>query len=295
MHDISKPRHARGFAFAAAHSARGAGDAPFPAFASSAAETWTLAIALGILYVAAIASFRSAGLLSDEAYHYAQIELFRRGEFRVLDLYLTTIPGYHALVAALLAITGSESLAAARTLTALFGLAAAAAFHLIRRETQRGTESIATAELLALPVLAPFLFLVYTDVLALALILWATLATLRGRHVLAAIALCATVLVRQNDVVWAGFLAALAVWPAWQERGFADPKRLAALLAPYLVPVGAFLAFWIWNGSISLSHEQAKLHPELGLHTGNLLLAILAVGVLCGVQVNACARHFIAM
>ena len=270
MQNATKPRSDRGFAFA------GSAAASFPPIPSSSRETWLLALAIGALYVAAIVFSQGGAMRTDELYHFAQIELFLRGEFRILDGYLTTIPGYHAVVAALLRAAGSDSLGAARTITALFGLLAAAAFHALRTQTQPGGEALATAQFLALPVLAPFFFLVYTDALALALVLWATVATTRGRHGLAALTLCAALLVRQSDVVWAGFLAALAAWPEYREHRLRDPRRLAALIAPYLVPVAAFLAFWAWNGSISLSREQALLHPA-GLYGGNVLLA-LAIG-----------------
>jgi alpha-1,2-glucosyltransferase len=45
----------------------------------------------------------------------------------------------------------------------------------------------------------------------------------------------------------------------------------------------AFLAFWAWNGSISLSHEQAALHP-LTLRLGNPFFAILLAGALLPLQ-----------
>lgn len=291
MQNVSKPRSDRGFAF----SANAIADArPFATFSMSRVEIWTLAIALGALYVVAIALSQTGAARTDEVYHFSQIELFRHGEFRALDRYLTTIPGYHAAVAALLKIGGSDSLGASRTITALFGLLAAAAFHALRRQTQPGTEALATAQFLVLPVLAPFFFLVYTDVLALALVLWAMVATTHQRHALAALAMCGALLVRQNDVVWAGFLAALAIWPTFRAHRFGASKSLFANLAPYLVPVAAFVAFWIWNGSISLSREQSLLHPALSFHLGNVLLALAMAGLLLPLQSLMGLRDFAA-
>lgn len=251
---------------------------------STPRETWILAIALGILYAAAIAASWHAPVRSDELYHFAQIELFRHGEWRVLDTYLTTIPGYNAAVAAVLAATRTDSIGAARAVTALFGLLAAAAFHAIRRETQPGTEAIATAQFLVLPVLAPFFFLVYTDVLALSLVLWATFATLRSRHAWSALLVCLAILVRQSDVVWAGFLALLATWPAFASRRRDELAVSMRRALPYLVPIVLFVGFWAWNGSISLSHEQAALHPEFSFHIGNVILALVIGGLLLPMQ-----------
>lgn len=290
MNSEPKPRSDRGFAFAegAVANPRTSGE---PMHRSG--EAWFLGISLGALYAVAIALSLSGAARTDELYHYAQIHLFRHGDFRVLDFYLTTIPGYHAAVAALLWISGLDSLGAARAITAMFGLAAAAIFHATRKRLYPGTESLATAQFLVLPVLAPFFFLVYTDVLALALVLAATLATLARRHWLSATILCAVVLVRQNDVIWAGFLAALTVWPLL--RRDAAWRELVALAVPYALPIAGFLAFWAWNGSISLSREQAGLHPEMSFRSGNVFFALLAAGALFPLQAVAGLRDFVAL
>ncbi|GAA0706232.1 hypothetical protein [Dokdonella soli] len=251
-----------------------------------------LGIGLGVLYVAAIVLSLHGAARGDEIYHYAQIHLLRHGDFRLLDVYLTTIPGYHAAVAALLWMSGLDSLGAARAINALFGLAALAGFHALRRRLWPDTESIATAQLIALPILVPLCFLVYTDVLALALILWASVATLSRRHALAVLALSCVVLVRQNDVVWAAFLGAVAIWPTWREHGLARWRTLVAIGAPYAAPIALFLAFWAWNGSISLSHGQAALHPELTLHLGNPFFALFLAGALLPLQTLAGLRRF---
>jgi len=292
MNSEPKPRSDRGFAFADGAVANRRADGE-PMHRSG--EAWFLGISIGALYVVAIALSLSGAMRTDELYHYAQIHLFRHGDFRVLDFYLTTIPGYHAAVAALLWISGLDSLGAARAITAMFGLAAAAIFHVLRKRLYPGTESLATTQFLVLPVLAPFFFLVYTDVLALALVLAATLATLAHRHWVSAMILCAVVLVRQNDVVWAGFLAALAVWPPLSRRGLAAWRELFAFAVPYALPIAGFLAFWAWNGSISLSHEQAGLHPEMSFRSGNVFFALLAAGALFPLQAAAGLRDFAAV
>jgi alpha-1,2-glucosyltransferase len=238
-----------------------------------------LGIGLGVLYAIAIAMSQSGGVQGDETYHYAQIQLFLRGDFRVLAQYLTTLPGYHAAVAAGLWFTGSDSLGAARTINALFGLVAAAGFHSLRRSLWPGTEALATAQFLALPILAPLFFLVYTDVLALALLLWALVATIAGRHGWSALALFGVLLVRQNEIVWAGLAVMLAAWPALRTRGLPAGRELLARLWPYALPILAFCAFWISNGTISLSHEQAVLHP-LTLRLGNPYFALFLAGAL---------------
>lgn len=233
------------------------------------------------------------GMFTDEVNHYPQIVLFLRGDFRAL-LDLTTIPGYHAAVAALLWLCGAGSLDAARLVNAGFGLVVAAGFHALRRQLWPGSETIATAQLLVLPILVPLFFIVYTDVFALALLVWATLATLKQRHGWSALGLLVLIGVRQHEVIWVGFLAALAAWPLWRERGFRAWRAIAASGWPYLVPVAGFLGFWWWNGSISLSRGQAALHPDLSLHAGNLYFALFLAGILLPLHVLVGLREFAA-
>ncbi|MEO7063556.1 MAG: hypothetical protein ABI082_07285 [Dokdonella sp.] len=247
---------------------------------------------LGILYVVAIAAMHGSGL-TDEVEHFAQIHLFLRGDWRLIES-LTTIPGYHIVSAALLWMFGADSLAAARLVNAAFGLFAIAGFHALRRQVWPKTETLATAQFAALPIVVPFFFVVYTDVLALALLLWATFATLKGRHWFSAVLLAALVCVRQNEVVWAGFLAILAVWPIWRRCRLQAWGEMVASGAPYLGPVAGFIAFWIWNGSISLSSTQAALHPDLTLHAGNVYFALVLAGVLLPFHVFVGLREFAA-
>lgn len=263
-----EPRHARGFSFL---------DAASRSLKATRADAAILGVVLGALIVAGLVAMQGRAVYNDELNHYAQVELFLRGEHRVLTRYLTTIPGYHVLVAAILKVVRGESLDAARLVNTAFALIGVAGFHALRRRLWPGTETLATAELLVLPILVPLFFLVYTDMLALALVLWATCATVASRHWIAALLLVALISVRQNEVVWAGFCCALAAWPLVRSRAW---REALPIVLPYCVPVAAFLAFWTWNGSISLSHEESAFHPDLSLHAGNVFFAVFLAGIL---------------
>lgn len=284
-----EPRHVRGSSF----SGGGAGSTPRARWTSSPTD-WILGIGLGLLYLAAILALRHRGKFTDEVEHFSQIHLFLRGDPRILTDHLTMIPGYHALVAAVLWTFGSESLDAARLVDVGFAIVAAAGFQSLRRALWPGTESIATAQLLVLPIFAPFFFLVYTDTLALALLIWATLFCVREQHWRAAAALTALVCVRQHEVLWAAFLAVLAAWPSWNEAGFGAWRAIVQRAFPYALPMIGFLGFWAWNGAISLSATQSAAHPDLSLHLGNVLFAIVAAGGLLPLHVLLGTRDFLA-
>jgi DIE2/ALG10 family len=239
-----------------------------------------LAVVLGVSYVLA-AVFAAAGWrVGDEIVHFQQIEMFRLGDLHVLDAYLTVIPGYHLIVAGVLRLTGTDSLGAARLVNAAFGLLAIGGFLALRRAVNPASARLATAQFVVLPVLAPFFFLVYTDVLSLAMILWATFASIRGRHLASALLLLAALGIRQTNVVWALLLMVMGASRLHGEQPQRHWTEQLRPLLPYGLPIAAFLAFWCWNGSISLSKTQAILHPDFTLHIGNASLALFLVGAL---------------
>lgn len=265
-----KPRPVRGFSF-------------LERVRTTRVETWLLGILCGALYVAAILAMRWIPPLTDEITHYAQIWLFAQGQWRVLPE-LTTIPGYHLLAAVVLEALHGVSLQDARLLGAAFGLFATAGFHALRARLWPGTQTLATAQFLALPILAPLFFVVYTDVLAIGLLLWAAWANVDRRHWLAAALLAALVAVRQHEIVWGGLFALFAVPRLDLRSALRHWRETAWALLPYALPLACFLAFWGWNGSISLSHSQSALHPDFSLHAGNVLLALVVIGVLLPLQ-----------
>lgn len=212
----------------------------------------------------------------DEGVHIPQIQYFLRGEF-VFYPYLAMIPGYHGLVAILLKIFSSSSITAMRIVSSLFSLAAVGFFFAIRRSQGDHNAAQSAAMLFFLPFLFPYHFLIYTDVLSLALVLAATFASLKGRHLLAAITITASILVRQNNVIWAGFLPLVSLWPIIR-TDLRTPSRYwrdaIQVIAPYVLPVAVFIAYWIWNGSISMSSALTSRHPDASLHAGNIYFAL---------------------
>jgi len=271
-----EPRLARGFSFSEPGESRLA---------------LLLGIPLGLLYVLGMLALRGCMPLTDEADHHAQITLLLRGRHELWPT-LTTIPGYHVATALLARITGDGSLDAARWINAGYGLLAIAGFHALRRRIWPGTQSWATAQFMLLPVLAPLFFVVYTDVLALALLLWAAWAAVAGRIWASALLMALLVGVRQHEVVWLGLVVPLA---GMQQDASEDRRGgPARALSPFLLPLAGFFAFWLWNGSISLSTEQAALHPDFGLHGGNIGCALLVAGLLLPLHVLAGMRRYLA-
>ncbi len=244
------------------------------------AGLWLL---LAIGFVVALIWATDGGLIGDEWVHVPQIQAFARGDF-IIEAQLTTIPGYHLVVAAWVWLIGADSLAAMRAFNAMLGLLTVAIFYQLRRRSGDAAAGLATAQFLALPVLFPFFFLAYTDVLSVALVLAAAAATLATRHRFSALLLLCALAVRQNNIIWVGLLAVMAAWPIWHASGLRGWRSMLALGWPYGIDVAAFLAFWYWNGSISLSTAQVHAHPDLALHPGNVFFALFVLALLLPLQ-----------
>ncbi|MBB5209749.1 hypothetical protein [Chiayiivirga flava] len=240
---------------------------------------------------------------SDEWLHYYQSLYFSRGNFEVYVGTLTNIPTYHVWLALLMKVFGFEALGAARVVNSLYGLGALGALYAIRRTLHQADALRSTAQLMFLPPLFVFFFIAYTDVLALALILAALLACLRGRHGWAALALLLATAVRQPSVLWAVCFALVAAWPVLQRAYAAAPWRVATLAPhakdtlrivwPYIGTVVAFFVYWAWNGSISFSNAQAEeAHPDLKFDVGNPYFLLFLAGCLLPLQTWAGLRRF---
>lgn len=208
----------------------------------------------------------------DEEVHRDQVRLFASGELSQHPR-LPIVPGLHGLAAAVVVVTGVDSM----WLLRLFGVAAAVAaialFRACARELRVPSPELRAAQLAVFPVVAPLFPLFYTDVASLALLLLALLCTLRQRHRAAAVALLLALLVRQDNVVWLPLFLVLAARPA---RG--TPARWPELLA-LASPALAFAALVAIHGEIALGDRA--FHPSASIHGGNAIFGLaLAAGLL---------------
>lgn len=220
--------------------------------------------------------------IADEGVHVPQIASFMSGSWD-MNPYLAMIPGYHFVMAVLMHASGLSSMGAMRGLSALFGLSAALVFYFIRRKLGDDDALASAALFFVCPLFFPYYFLVYTDIFSLTFVLLAVLSAISGRHLLAACIMTLALVARQNNVIWAAFLAAYAAWPALAKQDEAPWARLKGGIVsalPYVLPALAFVAYWRWNGTIVFSAKISGGHPDLTLHGGNVWLALFLFLVL---------------
>jgi alpha-1,2-glucosyltransferase len=210
-------------------------------------------------------------LYSDEYFHVKQVRRFCRGDFRLMDG-LTMIPGYHAVSAVFGALFDSCGRRTLRTINLGWGLAATLSAYLVLSATRSQRPLTRTWAFYFLPLLLPYHFVVYTDVLAIVIALLAIYFVVEHHYNAAAIAAMLGTFVRQPNAVLLVFIAGVA-FIEHCERG-----RLSHWLPTYLKrSAGAWLGmlsfgvFVLVNGGVAVSDRA--MHP-VGFHLGNVYFTL---------------------
>jgi len=112
-------------------------------------------------------------LHGDENVHYGQILQFSKGNY-LINSALTTIPGYHILLASIAKIS-SNSLPFIRLLNFFLSLISIGIFFLLAKKISPSSSALKSIQYTLFPILFPLFFLVYTDVLSLLLVMLAIL------------------------------------------------------------------------------------------------------------------------
>lgn len=201
---------------------------------------------------------------------------------------LMTPPGYHLVVNALSG--GAPDHSAARLTSTLFALLALGAFAAVRRRLHAAPPGPSVLLLALLPILLPFTAMAYNDVASLALLLCAWWMQLGGRVLLSGVCLGLACLVRQTNILWAGFFVGWEILRALPPAGPAAAShlgRIRAALTPalrrsawHLAAVAVCAAVVFWAGRLTPSpHDPGHwVRPNLAtLHFGALLLCALGL------------------
>ncbi len=236
----------------------------------------------------------------DEVFHYDQIQRFVRHDWTLNPL-LAMTPGYHALVAAVAALGPWTSLPTLRAIS--FGLSAFSiiAFFLAARQIDEQSSVVRVLHYTCLPILFPFFFLLYTDVVSLLFVLLCFYLMLVRRYWLAGVAGLLATVVRQNAIVWVAFVALFvcvrdgvlqAGWTrvATRAASWSDSSaprralsrggfRAATIL---FLPAWAFFAsVLVWNqGVASVATGDPSAHPFPAVHAENIYFVLFLAGPL---------------
>lgn len=232
--------------------------------------------AAALAWAGGLASVRSLPSRVDEWVHEKQTLAFLEGRFEVVEG-LPTIPGYE-LALSLPAWVFGESLLALRVYTSLslFGIAWVG-FACLRRINPEVALPRAL-QLVFLPILFPFYFLVFTDALSLLLVLVATWGYLARRPGASGLAATLSLAVRQTNVIWAGGLFLMFyVRDHGFRLGWEAGRQHLLRHGVFVAGFAAFALFVLVNGGVAVGDRH--VHPSFGLHDDNLVGFLLLTAV----------------
>ena len=227
----------------------------------------------------------------DEGFHFDQIHLFLAGSMKMRQG-VTTIPGYHLLLAGAAKLIHADSLNALRVISLCFSGLTILFFWLCAKALKSHAPLAKTLQFAFIPILFPFFPLVYTDVVSLLFVLAALYATVHRSYANAAIGAFLSVCIRQNNIVWFLFFFILfvdqeyrALLVQWiltairkgKKRTLAKKSTLSTLYVAVIVGLYAmgfalFGAFIKINGGLVIGDRTA--HPFPPIHIGNIVFIL---------------------
>jgi len=256
-------------------------------------RSWLTLAVPGLVCVIAMIALLPDQPLVDEHFHLAQIQHLIGGNFSLLP-HLPMPPGYHALIAGPASMLGMDSLSALRWISTVFSLAAVVLAGMILVQQRAGLPELRTAQILLCPLLWPFYFLLYTDMVSTSLVLAALLLATTGRYYSSAFFATISLAVRQTSIVWSalywlvalhrsGHISQLRSQVPGRETGWS--RELTRIVKagltdtwPLLLPGLAFIVFTLWNGGIAVGSRD--LHQLSGIYPTHLFVLLLMVWIL---------------
>lgn len=232
-------------------------------------------IILLIILISSIISFifiKDSPLLVDEKGHYPQIKKFIDRDF-TMHPDITTIPGYHCVIALFAYIFHVSSISAIRLLSLIFSIISILTFFLLSRKIHKESSIVKTLQYYFLPILFPFFFLIYTDVLSLLSILFAFYLLLNEKYKLSGIAGIISILIRQNNIIWLIFMCLFIYFEKYNfEFDFRTIKRYIKDIWVFIIGFIIFLIFLIINRGFALGDRA--MHPSFSFHLGNIFFIL---------------------
>lgn len=147
----------------------------------------------------------SGVLFVDETLHFKEIVRYAGFDFRQ-NPYLLMLPGYHLTVGMAAFLLRVRTVAMLRLISLVFNIFAVIIFWLIAVFIDRKSALVKTVQFAFLPVLFPYLTLLYTDGFSVLTVLAALFFTLKKKPIPAGLIASFSVIVRQNNIFILVFL-----------------------------------------------------------------------------------------
>jgi len=198
---------------------------------------------------------------ADEGFHAPQIGQFLNGEFSGTG-HVASLLGYHVVMAGVMTVLGIESLASARFISLSFCLWVPVLAYWIATEFRHARAIRVALMVTFLPMVFPLMFLIYTDIWSLILILAMVLAVQKEKIGWAGILAVGAFLVRQTNILWIGYAACLAAMPYVGARlKSINWDGFLKSIWPLVLVMGGGCLFFIWNGGVSVGDHSNQSQP----------------------------------
>jgi alpha-1,2-glucosyltransferase len=205
-----------------------------------------------------------------------QVWKFFSGSFQILQA-TTMLPTYHLVLALIERAVGHHDIQLLRLINLLGSLMLPALIWLLVSDDSQRDPGRRAIQWFYMPLIFPFLFLVYTDLWSLVALLAMMHFVLRERYLLAALAALAATLLRQDMIAWvcvAWVLIMASSTSAFASRREAQRSIVVALAQgwPLVLILIAFAFFLLWNGGIAVGDRS---HHEIAFNVTNVACFLL--------------------
>lgn len=229
-----------------------------------------LGIIIFLISLTVLFLMKKTYLYGDELIHYQTIKDFT--DWNLSDqtfLRDAKLPGYPAAIAFFRKILGADTIFETRIINFLISSFCIYIFYLISKLIDSKNSRIKTLQFFLFPLVFVFLFLLYTDISSLLLILLSFYLILKDRNTLSGIPAILSILVRQNNVIWVFFLSLLIL------------KKYKGSIILYfknswihLAGIASFSLFVLINGGTSIG-ILSKTYQSASFHSENLFFFLL--------------------
>src|SRR3990172_6094238 len=223
-----------------------------------------------------LAEFRfmsGAPMLSDESFNFRQISRFINRDFS-MEPGMNVIPGYHALVSLALIVFQKSGVFSARFVSFGISVLSVAVFYLLTGKIYSRPSLTRTLQYTFLPILFPFFSLVYTDILALLLVLAAFYLVLWKRYTLAGLVGILSVLARTNNIAWLVFLYGFVYYENYGLEWRSFPRSLRHTWIYWLgfgIVLEILLLYLVYMFTFSSTHPYNQAFPDYYLRNKLLI------------------------
>jgi alpha-1,2-glucosyltransferase len=231
-------------------------------------QNYFIVTLLFLFLVLALFLFWNTPLKVDEQDHYPQIISYVNGDY--LKPYLiSTLTTYHALLAVISKIAGIASIKFFRAVNLVFALAAILVFGITCEKLNRNSSIVTLLQFSFFPIVFPYFFLIYTDILSLLMVLTALFFLVKKKYEWSGLFSIFACFVRQDNIVWLSFFFTLAYIDAYGFKlKIKDVLRHFLKRWSFTTGIVLFIIFVFINKGIAIGDKS--MHPAFSFHLGNI-------------------------